>query len=48
MPVEEVYETTGIQLLPINTLFQLLALEGSSALERAETLLLIPDLLGTG
>ena len=46
VPVEEVYETTGIQLLPINTLFQLLALEGSSALERAETLLLIPDLLG--
>jgi len=45
VPFEDVYETTGIQLLPFNTLFQLLALEGSSALERAETLLLIPDLL---
>jgi rhamnulokinase len=46
VPLEDVYETTGIQLLPFNTLFQLVALEGSSALERAETLLLIPDLLG--
>jgi rhamnulokinase len=46
VPVEEVYETTGIQLLPFNTLFQLLALSGSPALERADTLLLVPDLLG--
>ena len=43
---EEIYETTGIQFLPFNTLFQLLALEESAALQSAETLLLIPDLLG--
>ena len=42
----ELYEATGIQLLPFNTLFQLIALEGSAALDSAETLLLIPDLLG--
>ncbi|HUK44378.1 MAG TPA: rhamnulokinase family protein [Gaiellaceae bacterium] len=46
VPAEEIYETTGIQFLPFNTLFQLLALEQSAALESAETLLLIPDLLG--
>jgi rhamnulokinase len=41
----EIYETTGIQFMPINTSFQLVALAGSSALDRARTLLLIPDLL---
>ena len=46
VPREEIYDATGIQIMPINTLFQLLALEGSTALERAETLLLVPDLLG--
>jgi len=46
VPIDEVYETTGIQLLPINTLFQLLALADSALLERAETMLLVPDLLG--
>jgi rhamnulokinase len=45
VPADDVYETTGIQLLPINTLFQLLALADASALDRAETMLLIPDLL---
>jgi rhamnulokinase len=45
VPAEDVYATTGIQLLPFNTLFQLLALDAQSALDRAETLLLIPDLL---
>ena len=46
VPAEEIYETTGIQFLPFNTLFQLLALEQSVALRSAETFLLIPDLLG--
>jgi rhamnulokinase len=46
VPPAELYETTGIQLLPFNTLFQLLALEGSPRLAAAETLLLVPDLLG--
>ncbi|MFL5961659.1 MAG: rhamnulokinase family protein [Gaiellaceae bacterium] len=45
VPAEDVYATTGIQLLPFNTLFQLLALDAASALNRAETLLLMPDLL---
>jgi rhamnulokinase len=45
VPAEDVYATTGIQLLPFNTLFQLLALDATSALNRAETLLLMPDLL---
>jgi rhamnulokinase len=44
VPAESIYETTGIQFLPINTVFQLLSLE-RGALDRAETLLLIPDLL---
>ena len=41
----ELYATTGIQTLPINTVFQLLADEGSAALAVAERLALIPDLL---
>jgi rhamnulokinase len=43
----ELYERTGIQLMPINTVFQLAALaaEHAPTLEAAETLLLIPDLL---
>jgi rhamnulokinase len=42
---EEIYRTTGIQFLPINTLYQLLAMRGSPLLEAAETMLLIPDLM---
>jgi sugar (pentulose or hexulose) kinase len=42
----ELYATTGIQQLPFNTLYQLVAARGSAALEAAETLLLLPDLLG--
>ncbi len=34
----------GVQTMQINTLFQLAAMEGDSRLERAETLLMIPDL----
>jgi rhamnulokinase len=41
----EIYETTGIQFLPFNTLYQLIALEHTRALDGAECLLLIPDLL---
>jgi sugar (pentulose or hexulose) kinase len=39
------YELTGCRIAPLNTLFQLLAMEGSPALERAETMLLTPDLM---
>jgi len=45
VPKEEIYDTTGIQFLSINTLYQLLAMRGSPLLEAAETLLLIPDLI---
>jgi rhamnulokinase len=41
---DELYTTTGIQLMPINTVFQLDAHLGEE-LERAERLLLLPDLL---
>lgn len=44
-PKSEIYRTTGIQFMPINTLYQLLAMEDSPALELAEHLLLIPDLI---
>lgn len=46
MPKEEIYRITGIQFMPINTLNQLLAMEGSPLLEAARTLLMIPDLFG--
>jgi rhamnulokinase len=41
----ELYAVTGIQILPINTVFQLLAESGSPALAAAERIALIPDLL---
>ena len=46
VPQAELYATTGIQTLPINTVFQLLADERSAALGAAERLALVPDLLG--
>jgi rhamnulokinase len=47
VPPRELYERTGIQLIPINTVFELAAMaqEHDPALEAAETLLLIPDLV---
>jgi rhamnulokinase len=45
VPREEMYRATGIQAMPINTLCQLLAIEGSPALSIAGTMLMIPDLL---
>ncbi len=46
VPAREIYERTGIQLMPINTLVQLYAAvtAGERSLEIAEKLLLIPDL----
>jgi len=41
----EQYAATGIQTLPFNTVFQLLADEGSAALDAAARIALIPDLL---
>lgn len=47
VPARDLYERTGIQLIPINTVFELgaMAAERDPALEAAETLLLIPDLM---
>jgi rhamnulokinase len=48
VPRERIYEITGLQFLPFNTVYQLLALARSRSplLEVAETLLLMPDLFG--
>ncbi len=45
LPKAGIYRVTGIQFLHINTLYQLLAMQGSPLLEVAETLFLIPDLM---
>jgi rhamnulokinase len=47
VPARELYERTGIQLMPINTVFELsaMAAESDAALSAAETLLFVPDLL---
>ncbi|MBN1890663.1 MAG: rhamnulokinase [Thermoflexales bacterium] len=44
VPSAQVFETTGIQFMQINTLYQLYAMAGSPALEAAQTLLMMPDL----
>ncbi|MCR5180346.1 MAG: rhamnulokinase [Bacteroidaceae bacterium] len=46
-PQKEVYERTGIQLMPFNSLFQLYTLRqaGTVALENADKILFIPDAL---
>jgi rhamnulokinase len=45
VPAGTLYAATGIQHLPINTIYQLAAASGTPALSAARTLLLIPDLL---
>jgi rhamnulokinase len=42
----DLYARTGLQFLPFNTIYQLAAARGTSILEVARTMLLIPDLLG--
>ena len=46
IPADELYNRTGIQLVKLNTLFQLVALreQDPQQLEQADTLLLMPDL----
>jgi rhamnulokinase len=46
VPLPELYARTGIQTMPINTLFQLLAEADSPAAAAAEHLAMIPDLIG--
>jgi rhamnulokinase len=45
VPRRELYAVTGIQTMPINTVFQLLADEHSPALAAADGIALVPDLL---
>ncbi len=47
VPAEDIYDVTGIQFLPFNTLFQLFAASQRTPrlLDAADTLLTIPDLL---
>src|SRR4051794_22270948 len=45
VPDERLYEITGLQKLPFNTLYQLVAAIGTPQFEVAQQLLLIPDLL---
>jgi rhamnulokinase len=45
VPAADVYGTTGIQFLPFNTAYQLVASLGSAQLDAAATLLLVPDLI---
>ncbi|HEY0952959.1 rhamnulokinase family protein [Nocardioides sp.] len=42
----ELYRRTGVQQLPFNTIYQLVAAADSPAIDRARTMLLVPDLLG--
>ena len=42
----DLYARTGLQFLPFNTIYQLAAARGTSVFELAQTMLLIPDLLG--
>jgi rhamnulokinase len=47
IPKEDIYERTGIQFQPFNTLYQLVALKqrNPEVLEKAKTFLMIPDYL---
>ena len=42
---QELYQTTGLQQLPFNTIYQLVAASEAGGLDQAETLLMIPDLI---
>jgi rhamnulokinase len=46
IPPAELYARTGLQFLPFNTVYQLAASRGTSALAAASSMLLIPDLIG--
>jgi rhamnulokinase len=46
IPPADLYAVTGLQVIPINTIYQLASASGTPQLEAARTLLLIPDLIG--
>jgi rhamnulokinase len=45
VPAAELYQTTGIQFLPINTVYQLVGALATPVMAVAKTVLLIPDLV---
>lgn len=45
LPPAELYAATGLQYLPFNTIYQLVAARGTAQLAAARRLLLIPDLI---
>jgi rhamnulokinase len=45
VPAAEIYRTTGVQFLPFNTIYQLVAAADTAQLAAADKLLLIPDLI---
>jgi sugar (pentulose or hexulose) kinase len=45
VPEDRLYAMTGLQKLPFNTIYQLVAAAGTPSMEIAQQLLLIPDLL---
>ena len=45
VPREELYGRTGIQTMPINTVFQLMSERGSAAAAASEAIALVPDLI---
>jgi rhamnulokinase len=45
VPREELYGRTGIQTMPINTVFQLMSERGSPAAATSEAIALVPDLI---
>ncbi len=45
VPADALYSITGLQQLPFNTIYQLVAATGSPQLASAKTMLMVPDLL---
>jgi rhamnulokinase len=45
VPAQELYQITGLQQLPINSLYQLVAAADTPQLDAARTVLMIPDLI---
>ncbi|MCI2957086.1 rhamnulokinase [Agromyces atrinae] len=46
VPFEELYRRNGLQFLPFNTVYQLAAEKHGGLLDLADTMLLVPDLIG--
>ena len=46
VPFEELYRRNGLQFLPFNTVYQLAAEQSGGLLDLADSMLLVPDLIG--